>query len=95
MLAYLYLVLNKFLVSRMPTENKKDVTYRVFVEALGHIVGKSSYVYRDIRRALNSEAQLDLYLAEDAFNSLPKETKFEIQYLVKKIASDVHTGSPS
>lgn len=95
MLANSYSVLNKFLVSRMPTENKTDVTYRVFVEALGHIVGKNSYVYRDIRRALNSDAQLDLYLAEDAFNSLPKKTKFQIQYLVKKLANDVHTGSPS
>jgi hypothetical protein len=45
-------------------------------------------VYRDISRALRSDAKLDLYLAEDAFNALPKETKLHIHSLVKKIASD-------
>lgn len=72
----------------MRTEEKVDITYSLFVDALGRIVGKDSYVYRDISRALRSDAKLDLYLAEDAFNALPKETKLHIHSLVKKIASD-------
>lgn len=79
----------------MRTEEKMDTAYSLFVDALGRILGQNSSVYRDISKALRSDTKLDLYLAEDAFNALPRETKLDIHSLVKRIASDFSDNIPA
>lgn len=67
-------------------DQKTKLSLSMLEEALAEIVGKNTTIFQDIVRAFQSDNELDMYLASEAFNSLPSEKKRRIAEEVKNIA---------
>lgn len=70
----------------MHDQKTNELSLSMLEEALAKIVGENTTIFQDIVRAFQSDNKLDMYLAIEAFNSLPTEKKRRIAEQVKNIA---------
>lgn len=64
---------------------------QLLAKSIAEIVGRDSEAYRDILRAIESEAMMDLMLAQSSFDALPGDMRKQIAERVNELVNR-HTG---
>jgi hypothetical protein len=64
---------------------------QLLAETMAEIVGRDTEAYRDIVRAIESDAIMDMMLAQSSFDALPGEVRRKIAYRVEDLVRE-HAG---
>ena len=64
---------------------------QLLAETMAEIVGRDTEAYRDIVRAIESDAMMDMMLAQSSFDALPGEVRRKIADRVEDLVRE-HAG---
>lgn len=64
---------------------------QLLAETMAEIVGRDTEAYRDIVRAIESDAMMDMMLAQSSFDALPGEVRRKIACRVEDLVRE-HAG---
>lgn len=72
-------------MAEFTSKNKKAL--RLFMAALTEIVGPRSEAYRDLLKAVETDSQMDLLLAQSSFEALPVDVRRRLHERVLELAN--------
>jgi hypothetical protein len=75
------------------TTQEKEVE-RIFLNALGRVLGETSPLCEYARVALDSGNEKDMHRLETAFDALPSEQRQRVSDLAEREAGELRTAQP-
>ena len=76
----------------MPSEHDKGRSAGLLAEGIAEVCGKDSEVYRDLFRALQTDDDVDLMLAQASFDALPGDKRRRIYAIVEELAEELRNS---